>query len=56
MWGTRRMDQTEFGIPWGNREGIKENTGMAYSDKVLDHYTNPRNVGTMDKASADEYH
>ena len=24
---------------------------MAYSDKVLDHYTNPRNVGSMDKAS-----
>ena len=24
---------------------------MAYSDKVLDHYTNPRNVGAMDKAS-----
>ena len=22
---------------------------MAYSDKVLDHYTHPRNVGTMDK-------
>jgi len=24
---------------------------MAYSDKVLDHYTNPRNVGSLDKAS-----
>ena len=24
---------------------------MAYSDKVIDHYNNPRNVGSMDKAS-----
>src|ERR1041385_4879785 len=23
---------------------------MAYSDKVLDHYNNPRNVGSFDKA------
>jgi len=24
---------------------------MAYSDQVIDHYNNPRNVGTLDKAS-----
>jgi nitrogen fixation NifU-like protein len=26
---------------------------MAYSDKLIDHYENPRNVGSMDKNAQD---
>lgn len=32
---------------------IEKGTIMSYSDKVLDHAENPRNVGTLDKSDPD---
>jgi Fe-S cluster assembly scaffold IscU len=34
-------------------ELIEEKIKMSYSDKVIDHYNHPRNVGSMDKGSSD---
>jgi len=35
--------------PFSTIKKHKGNHTMAYSDKVIDHYENPRNVGTFDK-------
>jgi nitrogen fixation NifU-like protein len=38
---------------WVFSRKIRETKKMAYSDKLLDHYENPRNVGSLNKDDGD---
>ena len=52
MWATERTPHT-INQPTHTHTKFRVEFGERFLQKVIDHYENPRNVGSLDKASSD---